>query len=226
VDIITFPDLKNVHVAIAPIANHEADIFPEEMASQSGTTFKRLTEFSSGRNLVHALQEEAGLSRRPILRNSDRSPVWPNGCKGSISHSAQLAAATLTRNPAITGIGIDIEALTELNERLRARLFTPTEMRRFSRLEPALEHPDVLTFSAKEAVYKAIYPIAGLMIEFKEVEISIDQDHKQFSATYLPDTDATTSRNLILNSGHGYFRMLRGHVLTLFVIPGLEPPIN
>jgi len=226
VDIITFPALPDVHIAIAPIANHETDIFPEELASQSGTTSKRLAEFSSGRNLVHALQEQAGLSRSPVLRNTDRSPVWPEDYRGSISHSAQFAAATITRDPAIRGIGIDIEALKPLNERLRARLFTSTELQRFPRLEPTVEHPDVLGFSAKEAIYKAINPIAGLMIGFKEVEISIDQDRKEFGATYLPETDAITARNLALNSGQGYFRVLADHVLTVFVIPRIEPATN
>ena len=159
-DIISFKALPNVHAAIIPIANHETGIFSEELASQNSTTPKRLAEFTSGRHLVHALQEQAGVSRSPVLRHPDRSPIWPQGCTGSISHSAQLAAAALTLDSTIAGLGIDIEARTRLNERLRNRLFTTSELQHIPQLEPLVEHADVLTFSAKEAVYLSLIHIS------------------------------------------------------------------
>lgn len=227
-DIINFSALASVHIAIIPIANHIADIFPEELASQKGTTAKRLNEFTSGRYLAHSLLVRAGLSPSPVLRNADRSPAWPQShagcerCKGSISHSATLAAAAVTLDPALQGIGIDIEAHTRLDEPLHKRLFTPTESQHFADLQAAVKHPEAVTFSAKEAVYKAINPIAGLMIGFTEVEITLDPNRREFRAAYLPDTDATNRRNLILNSGQGYFQTLQNHVLTVFVIPQLN----
>jgi len=222
VNTIAFSDLPDVHIVTSPVTNRATDILPEELASQNGTTSKRVNEFTSGRYAAHAALARAGLPRTPILRNADRTPVWPPDCKGSISHSTQLAAAAVTSDTAVAGLGLDIEttqATAPLKERLQQRLFTADERRSFAALKNALDHPEVLAFSAKEAVYKAIYPIAELMIGFTEVAIHFDPHQSKFTAAYLPTPDSTTTRNMPLNSGQGYFQMIEGHVLTLFVIP-------
>jgi len=46
-------------------------------------------------------------------------------------------------------------------------------------------HWDRLLFSAKEAVYKAWYPLTGSWLGFEDVSLAIDPDRRLFTASLL-----------------------------------------
>ena len=82
--------------------------------------------------------------------------------------------------------------------------------RRFGRWST---NPWTLAFSAKEAGYKAIYPLGRTYIGFQEVEVSLHNDGT-FGFRYFGDNPV----NQLLEQGQGYWLERDDHILTLFVI--------
>ena len=70
-----------------------------------------------------------------------------------------------------------------------------------------------LLFSAKEAVYKAVNPIVGNMIDYRQCDIRITSPGF-FAATYV----GSTVENRIMDSGGGCYFQTDNWVITGFVI--------
>ena len=196
--------------AAGPVA--ERPLAPEEAAAVARAIPKRRRQFASGRHFARkALHELAGISPS-IGRDARGRPVWPPGFIGSISHSETLAAAVVCSGP-LRGIGIDAEdsqRLRRSHPRLYDRLFTPAERSR------AASDPvhGALTFSAKEAAYKAVNPLVGRYIGFREVEVELDRSRATFAVRYLGNHEP----NRLLDCGYGRFCFCDGQVITLFFI--------
>lgn len=106
--------------------------------------------------------------------NEDRSPCWPEGCVGAITHSDGWAAALVAHLQTYQGVGLDAERL--LNEeqarRLARRVLTAEEIVRMQALPPSSVGLMVsATFSLKESLFKALYPLVGRMFHFPAAEL-------------------------------------------------------
>ena len=76
------------------------------------------------------------------------------------------------------------------------------------------EKTATMMFSAKEAGYKAIYPIGQQFIGFKEAEIELDPASQQFRIKYL----GRHKPNKLLEKGKGYWQLIDNQLMTLFTI--------
>ena len=135
---------------------------------------KRQCEYLAGRLCArHALHALTGQPGVPAI-GEDRAPRWPAGVVGSITHSHGQAAALVARTAHWRGLGIDLERLlsAERSQRLRGEILTAGERLRLEQLEPAL-HPwlTTLIFSAKESLFKALYPLVGQRFYFQDAEL-------------------------------------------------------
>ena len=135
-------------------------IFPEEWKLVSGAVTKRQAEFCGGRICAHRAMERLGFPPTAILANPDRTPVWPAGLTGSISHTSDYCCAAVARSEVVSGIGLDVEGATPLAQNLMDRICTPSE------LDWLNKQPDdqrgllaKLVFCIKEAAYKCQYPL-------------------------------------------------------------------
>lgn len=120
-----------------------------------------------------------GLGSIEIPSGPDRAPVWPPGVVGSISHCENLAVAAVAARGAVLGLGVDCEV------RLRvSRDLSPTTDERDGAGLPVDPAGEWLTavFSAKEAVYKAVYPTMRRVIGFHAVRIRFAADGTTFRA--------------------------------------------
>ncbi len=104
---------------------------------------------------------------------SDRSPAWPKGIVGSISHTDELVWAAVASSETTLSLGIDAEKIVdpETADELRRVVATDKEIRS---LESAFESPSLavtLAFSAKEAAYKCIAPLGVRWLDFLDVQI-------------------------------------------------------
>jgi enterobactin synthetase component D len=135
---------------------------------------KRQAEFLAGRICARAaLEQLEGSSVVPAI-GEDRAPIWPAHICGSITHSTGRAAAIVANKRHWRGLGMDLENLlnTERAERLAAEILTPPEMHRMtaaSRNQLALWV--TLTFSVKESLFKALYPIVQQRFYFEHAEV-------------------------------------------------------
>jgi enterobactin synthetase component D len=58
---------------------------------------KRQTEDLAGRVLLRQMQQQLGLTSMQILPGEDRSPQWPDGQQGLLSHTASDIFAGLSQ---------------------------------------------------------------------------------------------------------------------------------
>ena len=164
--------------------------------------------FVSGRRCVRALQKRLGLPEFE-LPTGEFGPMWPRGLVGSISHSRELAAATILHDA--VGVGIDIESQRRLKVGAVRRVVTKEEYSRYS-VVPDFDW--TLLFSAKESVFKAFSPLARRYIGFQEVELLLDATTQSFSVRYFGNT---IDKGLFEKS-EGHWSALAGHIITIVTV--------
>lgn len=127
---------------------------------------KRQVEFLRGRACARAaLQMLGGPAAAPLPVGAARGPIWPDGFTGSITHTAGIVGAIVAPLSACAGIGIDVERGSALPEGTGRLVLQPEEQ---DRLVSPL---DLVAFSAKESIFKAVHPVVERWIGFKEARI-------------------------------------------------------
>ena len=143
-------------------------------ASIQRSVAKRQAEYLAGRLCARAaLQQLTGQACIPAI-GEDRAPVWPTDVCGSITHTTGRAAAIVAHKEHWRGLGMDLENLLnpERAERLAGEILTPAELQRMA----AGRHDQLalwvtLTFSVKESLFKALYPIVQQRFYFEHAEV-------------------------------------------------------
>lgn len=135
---------------------------------------KRRTEYLAGRLCTRAaLQEVLGMSTVPEI-GTDRAPLWPPGAVGAITHGHGEAAALVGDQRQWQGLGLDREhwLAPARAERLRRELLTMEENAVVDDLttEQRARHI-TLTFSVKESLFKALYPLTGRRFYFQDAAL-------------------------------------------------------
>ena len=152
-------------------------LHPSEEHFVSDAVEKRRAEFAAGRVAARIALRELGIPDQPIPQAVDRSPVWPESIVGSITHAMGMAGAVVTQDPQIAGLGLDIEGATPMTDRVRRHILTDAEMRSLNHTPTIAGLPRCkLTFVAKEALFKAVYPTKRVFFGFKDAEIDMSSD--------------------------------------------------
>jgi 4'-phosphopantetheinyl transferase EntD len=212
------PPWPEISLAAGRIDDHLDSLCPEESAAIAARARpQRVREFATGRYLGRRAMAELGLPAGPILKAGDRSPVWPPGVIGSLTHAAGIAVAAVARPESLRGLGVDLEQQDRVAERLFGKVFTEAEMTGLEAWERGSDRRSAATlmFSAKEAAYKAVYPTVGRFIGFQEAEIDVDWSARTLRARYVGEH----APNRIMSDGEGHFCFFEGCVLTVFLIP-------
>lgn len=153
-------------------AGGDEGLWPEEEAQVTRAVPARRLQFAAGRRCARAGLLALGLVAGPIPSGPQRAPRWPDGSAGSISHTAGYAVAVVRRTvgaPRIS-IGVDAEQLGRVGDHLYSRLFTPPEEAWLARLAPPeRDAAATAVFGAKEAYYKAQFPLTGAWVGFHDV---------------------------------------------------------
>jgi enterobactin synthetase component D / holo-[acyl-carrier protein] synthase len=150
-------------------------LFPAEQAALGRAADRRRREFATGRSCAHRAIEVLGLSRSPILIGASGEPCWPKGVVGSITHCIHYRACAVVLTSEFRAIGIDAEPHVHLPERILSRVANPKEMSQLTELSQA--SPDIhwgrLLFSAKEAVYKSLFPLGKACSNFRHIDVRL-----------------------------------------------------
>lgn len=207
------PASEHSTVFLGRIADYSNHLLPVELPLLEGRTPRRRDEFSSGRYCARRAMAARGMPEGPVSIGADRAPVWPSGMKGSLTHSRQLVGAAVSES--LLGLGIDLEHFGRLSRRAAERILTAAEIQELDADgEVGFLHRATILFSAKEAVYKAIYPMAGLYVGYREVQITLRPKHSEFLASYVGRNDL----NKPLEGGLGHWGLIEEAVLTRFEI--------
>lgn len=166
------------------IEDLQAPLDPAEASCVRNAVARRVQEFTAGRACARAALETLGLPGFALRMGARRQPLWPESIVGSISHAAGYCVAAACTRDRFAGIGIDIEAASPLPESLVDIVCTPCEK------AWCLAQPERLSgllakflFSAKESVFKCLYPLFGEELEFEDVEMSLDLNAGRFTAS-------------------------------------------
>ncbi|HEX8967942.1 MAG TPA: 4'-phosphopantetheinyl transferase superfamily protein [Chloroflexota bacterium] len=156
----------------------------EERVLGVRATEARRASFALGRAAARAALGELGVHAGAIGRGTAGEPLWPTGVVGAISHVGDVAIAVVGRRVDYSGLGLDVEELHRGPSPRAARLVCrPSEM----------EWVDVagdtrrltMIFSAKEAVFKAVYPIERVWLGFADAELTWRPERCAFEARLM-----------------------------------------
>jgi enterobactin synthetase component D len=147
-------------------------------------TQKRQQEFLAGRWCAKQALQCLGAGSTHVAMAEDRAPVWPDGVVGSITHTGDFAAAAVAWAVDIAALGIDSEQIVD-----------PAAARDIADVcmvdEPTLFNAAhdrsfcefcTFVFSAKESVFKCLFPLMRKFLEFSDVRItSVDWNREYFT---------------------------------------------
>lgn len=188
-------------------------------ASIQRSVAKRQAEFLSGRLCARAaLMALDGTYATPAI-GEDRAPVWPHHITGAITHSHGHAGALVALKSEWQGLGIDLENLLshERAERLAKEILTPAELQRMA-AGPVeqLAQCVTLTFSVKESLFKALFPIVQRRFYFEHAEVVSWTAEGQVRLRLLTDLNVDWQAGRELDAQFGLFK---GQILSAVAIP-------
>ncbi len=138
-----------------------------------GAVPTRLAEFGAGRSAARQALRGLGFAPVGIPMASDRAPIWPEAATGSISHCAGACLAVMGLTRDYRGLGLDIEPLQPLPAELWSTVLRPEEHKQINDLpQPQQGLQALRTFVAKEAAYKAQYPITRQIFDFQTLRVT------------------------------------------------------
>lgn len=148
---------------------------------------KRRAEFLAGRYVASAVLQSLNYPRFILKNGEDRAPLWPENIRGTLSHNRNtaLCAAHVSESAlGCHGVGIDIESLMDESQarELMPMIVNQSEQVLFERHnQSSLSLLLTLTFSAKESLFKMLYPQVGYLFGFLDAQmVMINEEQRYF----------------------------------------------
>lgn len=185
---------------------------------------KRRVEFLQGRSCIrHALNQASIPCHGALPISAQRYPLWPHGVVGSVSHSSRKAVAVIAKKQHIRAVGIDIESIIShpVLENIHASIARDEEIQHTRDAGLDWQTGCSLIFSAKESLFKALYPHVGRYFDFPAARLcSLDSRSHSIRFTLTETLSAAYDEGTILTC---YYSVLADEVLTLYVEPEPDP---
>jgi 4'-phosphopantetheinyl transferase EntD len=200
----------------------DVELFPEEERALGRAVSKRRREFVTGRACAREALSRLGAGRVPVGSGPKGEPLWPPGVVGSITHCEGYRACAVARASAVLMLGIDAERDAPLREGVWETVAHGSELELSGAGDAGGPHLEAVLFSAKEAIYKAWFPLERRWLGFEDVEIEIDSSEGTFRAELLvpgPSAEGTPLTELT-----GRWAAGDGVVLTALVVPAGAHP--
>ncbi|WP_292288994.1 4'-phosphopantetheinyl transferase superfamily protein [Marivita sp.] len=179
---------------------------------------KRRAEYLAGRAVAKAAMCLLGHAPDPVTTAPGRAPLWPRGLAGSISHARGRCACLLSRDTG-HGYGVDTEEIASGRSLAAILAETLNTRERAIVTQGALPAATsaTLTFSAKEALFKALYPQVGRHFGFDAAELTAPPTGDRLSLSLTTDLGNGLASGRRFDIHH---RLSGTHVLTWLSVPG------
>ena len=161
--------------AVATRAELRTELFAEEAHSLGPAVDARRREFETGRACARRALARLGLPVVAVASGARGEPLWPQSVVGSITHCARYRACAVARAQDVLAIGIDAEVDAPLPAGVLATVAGSDEQRALAAQREGTCWDRVL-FSAKEAVFKAWFPLTGQALGFEDAVVRIEAD--------------------------------------------------
>lgn len=193
-----------------------AQLHPQEVACAAAFSDVRVRTFVGGRLALRAAFRLASLPEPgPLLVGSGGEPLLPSGAWGSVTHKDHLAVAIACPGAGDGALGIDLETTQPGSVDIARRILRPEEAACMAHLSnPDRLHRVRLVFSAKEAIYKAGYPLCRRFFGFQEARLDVPNTlssgtFNPIVAELRPDQWRANFRVNVLQT------TVQGHILSL-----------
>ena len=211
-------DLFSSSVAIMETRDAKIDASFLSLAERTyleNVSQNRKREFIAGRFCAHEAMVLANVSPEHIQIGGKGEPIWPSNIVGSITHSHGYAAAAVARKSDIVSLGLDAEIDEPLSSRVLRRISNVQEQEWVENVGGTLvQNPGKVLFSAKEATYKAWYPITQEWLGFKEVLINFHDQGNTFTVDI--------QKNGPIREMHGKYTIRNDVIGTAIQVPSLK----
>ena len=156
----------------------------------------RRASWVGGRLALRAAFADLGCEPAPILATGRGAPLLPAGLRGSISHKQSLAVGIAARvaadgaaagaGPGVWHLGVDLERIIAGHSGIARYVLRPEERERLPSGDGARRTEELLfSFSAKEAIYKALDPFLARYVSFREVSVERRADGSAAATLFL-----------------------------------------
>ena len=197
-------------VLIAPI--REISSFArdpiEERSLGASAVESRRKEFHAGRALARILLKSNGVTPGPIPIEPNRLPAWPRGIVASISHTKTHAAVALATSKRVKALGLDIECHGAVSPNIESQVLCAIEQRETK----GTSRSATQYFCAKEAAFKACFPLHNEYFDFTDVLVNFCLD--RFQCTPMVEMRSSDS----LTEGSGLLGRFGDHHISLFLL--------
>ncbi|MGB8406763.1 MAG: 4'-phosphopantetheinyl transferase [Mycobacterium sp.] len=157
--------------------------WPEEEPLIARSVAKRRNEFITVRYCAREALGRLGVAPAPILKGDKGEPCWPDGIVGSLTHCEGFRGAVVGRATEVRSVGIDAEPHDVLPKGVLGAIALPDEQTELSALGGSL-HWDRILFCAKEATYKAWFPLTHRWLGFEDAHITFTLDASGSAGTF------------------------------------------
>jgi 4'-phosphopantetheinyl transferase EntD len=213
IDELGYAEAYNDPPGLAPL--------PEEEPLIAKSVAKRRNEFITARNCARIALGELGLPPAPILKGEKGEPCWPDGVVGSLTHCTGYRGAVVGRTTAVRSVGIDAEPHDVLPDGVLDAISLPEERSEIPAAMPAALHWGRILFCAKEATYKAWFPLTKRWLGFEDAHITFSADGPDATAGSFVSRiliDGAALSGPPLTALRGRWSVDRGLVLTAIVL--------
>ncbi len=208
-------EFDEAHYGDALFTHHQI----EYVSSLEHAVIKRKAEFLAGRYAAQQAIKKLGIEKTTVRVGQHRNPIWPAGLVGSITHTSTQAICAVAKNTDYQSIGIDLAdpiSLTTAND-IKDHIIQQQEAEAFSKLPLTFEQSLTLAFSAKESLFKALYPQVEAYFEFHAAEIGeIEMKSRTFLIRLTQDLTNSLAKGTTFK---GSFKMQSDRVFTsIFIV--------
>ncbi|MFA0812333.1 4'-phosphopantetheinyl transferase family protein [Microbulbifer epialgicus] len=143
-------------------------LFPSQLGK---AVISRRAEFLAGRCCAHFALSQLGMPGTKIPIGTNRCPVWPDGIQASITHTAHRALCAASKQSHGLGIDFEVTMAHQTASEIKPNVVSSREASVLLKSGLPLEKWLTIAFSAKESLFKALYPAVGKYFDFLDAEI-------------------------------------------------------
>jgi enterobactin synthetase component D len=139
-----------------------------------GSAIKRRAEFLVGRHAADSALQQYEVNARKIAVREHRSPTWPDGVVASITHTNTTTLCVAAVQQYVSYLGIDLENWIPNNtiKEIKNSTIKTNKEKLLQKNHIGFERAFTLAFSAKESLFKALYPSIAYYFDFAAAEVS------------------------------------------------------
>src|SRR5437588_147971 len=165
IDALSFPGVVIGHRLIMP--GDEDALLPQEAHAFASSVVKVRRASGAARIVARQLLAQLGYAPCALPKAPSGAPIWPAGVVGSLTHDSRVAVAAVGTSRDVGALGIDVEPAEILPSELLDMVATPHERLKIDD-DP---YGGRLLFVAKEAVFKAVYPVDQTFLDHHDVQV-------------------------------------------------------